>query len=406
MSHFHHHLHHYTRVFTNLSSDPTKQQFRVVIRQTNKVRFDTLIAHLAGKASFDNACLETINFADHLLRMTPGKKYTAIKRAYFQTRLEGKATNNASMLLGGGVEAFKGVYQSLRIVHPGRLAINIDVANGVFWIHQKLLDAVVQVAGCRDPSDLSAALTKGGESGRHGKALKRLRKIHVFAKHRGKGQVDNFCVERFVYNKNAKTFKFMQMTDSGKEVETTMYNYYSNKYGIRLQYPDLPLVKSTKGKMTLLPMELLMIKENQRYNFKMDEKQTSNMIKFAVTAPPERWSHIEHGQKMLSWGADPMLQKYGLTVASKRTQVDARLLTAPTVKYSKGDAKPGTSGRWDLKAKTFLQSNPVALKSWAVCVISGRRGGKPDKATIDKFISEFVKGMYCTSLQFFAASLC
>lgn len=84
--------------------------------------------------------------------------------------------------------------------------------------------------------------------------------------------------------------------------------------------------------------------------------------------------------------------RYGLNVSNKRTTVDARLLTAPTVKYGKGDAKPGTSSRWDLKAKQFLQSNPVPLKSWAVCVISGRRGGKPDKATIDRFISEFVKG--------------
>lgn len=81
-----------------------------------------------------------------------------------------------------------------------------------------------------------------------------------------------------------------------------------------------------------------------------------------------------------------------MKVNPKRTIVPGRLLPAPIVKYSKGEAKPGTSGRWDLKAKVFLQSNPVPLKSWAVCVISGRRGGKPDKSVIDKFVSEFVKG--------------
>lgn len=387
---------------TNTPTDPDKQRFYVQIRKTNRVRFDTLKAHLQGKASFDNACLEAINFADHLLRSTPSTKFTPIKRAFFQTRIDGKATNNASMSLGAGVEAFKGVYQSLRLVHPGRLAINIDVANGVFWINQKLMDTAVQLTGCRDPSDLSAALSRGGESSRQGKALKRLRKIHVLTKHRN-GQADRICIDRFIY-KSAKQHKF-KILNSGVEVETTLYNYYANKYNIRLQYPDLPLVQSTKALRSkdpkdptskvltsLYPMEILMIKENQRFNYKMDEKQTANMIKFAVTAPPERWSHIEHGQKMLSWNSDPMLQKYGLTVANKRTNVDARLLTAPTVKYAKGEAKPGTSGRWDLKAKVLLQSNPVPLKSWAICVISGRRGGKPDKATIDKFVSEFVKG--------------
>jgi eukaryotic translation initiation factor 2C len=83
----------------------------------------------------------------------------------------------------------------------------------------------------------------------------------------------------------------------------------AQQVNIRLQYPDMPLVKATKGKMTMVPMELLMVKENQRYNYKMDEKQTANMIKFAVTAPPERWAHIEHGQKMLDWSGDPVLQK-------------------------------------------------------------------------------------------------
>jgi len=42
-------------------------------------------------------------------------------------------------------------------------------------------------------------------------------------------------------------------------------------------------------------MELLTIVQNQRYNYKMDERQTANMIKFAVTPPQERWGAIEHG---------------------------------------------------------------------------------------------------------------
>ena len=40
-------------------------------------------------------------------------------------------------------------------------------------------------------------------------------------------------------------------------------------------------------------MELLTIVQNQRYNYKMDERQTANMIKFAVTPPSERWEAIQ-----------------------------------------------------------------------------------------------------------------
>jgi eukaryotic translation initiation factor 2C len=359
---------------------PEKTIFRVVIRQTNAVRFETLRAHLQGKASFDNGCLEAINFFDHLLRNYPRLKYTPVKRAFF-------AKGESRFELGSGVEAFKGVYQSLRLVHPGRLSVNLDVANGTFWTASLLTVAAAKVAGCRDVADLSATLTKTGQNGRAAVALKKLRKVHVEARHRGKNEIDRYCIERLVFT-TARNMKFKK--DDG--TETSVYDFFAKTYNIRLQYPDLPLVKATKGKNTYLPMEILTIKENQRYNYKMDERQTSNMIKFAVTAPPERWNAIEHGLKMLSWSEDPYLQKYGVKINPKKTVADSRLLPAPTVKYGAGDAKPGTSGRWDLKNKKFLLPNPTPLKSWAVCVISGRRGGKPDKSVVEKWISEFCKG--------------
>jgi eukaryotic translation initiation factor 2C len=41
-------------------------------------------------------------------------------------------------------------------------------------------------------------------------------------------------------------------------------------------------------KKDLVPIEALTLLPNQRYKAKLDEKQTSNMIKFAVTLSKER----------------------------------------------------------------------------------------------------------------------
>jgi len=210
-----------------------------------------------------------------------------------------------------------------------------------------------------------------------------MRKLHVVAKHRN-GQIDEYCIERFVFSTNARDHKFEK---DGKMV--SVYDYFAREFNIRLQFPGLPLVKMTKGKSTMLPMEVLKIVENQRYQFKMDERQTSNMIKFAVTAPPERWQAIDHGLKMLDWSSDPVIQAFKVRVNPSRTNVDARVLQAPKVQFGQGDAKPGTSGRWDLKGKKFLEANPVSLKAWSVCVIAGRRGGKPDKSAVQNFITQF-----------------
>ncbi|KAK5734619.1 Protein argonaute [Elasticomyces elasticus] len=360
-----------------------ENKHRIVIKQTNTVGIQVLTSYLAGQCSFDNTVLESINFFDHLLREFPRTRYTSIKRNFF-------AKGETRFDLGNAVEAFKGVYQSLRIGHAGAkqacLTINVDVANGTFWKELPVHMAALQLTGRRDINDLIAAC-KQGESSRTGQDLKKMRKLHVVAKHRGKDTVDDYVIERFLYGKSARDHKLEN--EEGKMI--SVYDLFAQKYNVRLQFPDLPLAKMTKGKNTVLPLEVLTIKPNERYAFKMDERQTSNMIKFAVEPPPQRWKAVEHGLNMLDWDKDPVLKHFGVEVSKSKTMVDGRLITAPKVAFGTGDAKPGTSGRWDLKGKKFLTPNTAPLKSWGVCVVPGRRGGKPDKSIVQNFITEFCK---------------
>ena len=355
-----------------------ENKHRIVIRQTTPIRFDAMQAYMAGKCSWDNSILEVITFLDHLLREWPSSQYTAIKRSFFQHGEE-------RFPLGGGIEAFKGIYQSMRIVHGlkgAQLSVNLDVANGTFWSKGRLVEAAVALCGARDPADLTNIL-EGGETGR-GKNMSRFKKLRVVVKHRG-GQPEEVVIDRILYKK-AREFTFEK---DGKNI--SLYDYYARTYNIRLNFPDLPLVKITKGKNTVYPMELLSIEENRRYQFKLDERQTSNMIRVAVQPPAQRWKAIEHGLGMLDWRNDPFLKDYGVQIDTTRTTVDARLLPAPTVKYGTGEAKPGTSGRWDLKNKKFLAPNPVPLKSWSVCIIPNTRGGKPDLSVVRDFITKFIQ---------------
>lgn len=54
--------------------------------------------------------LTLLDFLDHLLRETPSKHLINLRRSYFAR----DADAHDRTLLGGGVEAMKGVYQSLR----------------------------------------------------------------------------------------------------------------------------------------------------------------------------------------------------------------------------------------------------------------------------------------------------
>lgn len=359
---------------------------RVVIKKTTDVDFASLLLYLAGKTDWNNKCLETITFMDHLLREGPSKRFTSIKRSFF-------AMGQKRFDLGGGIEAFKGVYQSLRIAHSyttqPTLTINIDVANGTFFTGGDLKSAVVKIAGLRNDAEIGLTIRSDQPQmiKRKFNDFKRLRKLHVYTLHRGNGQKDNYVIDR-ILPKSAADHKISVKGDNGQERMVSVQQYFMEKYKLRLANPAWPVVQMTKK--AVLPIELCRLKENQRYPFKLDDRQTASMIKVAVTNPNERWRDIEHGLGMVDWANDPYLRHYKMNIAPNQTVVKARLLQNPKLLFgNKLTADPGTSGRWDLKGKKFYSSNAAPLKSWGFCVVAGRF--PPAKADIDAFIAEFVK---------------
>ncbi|GAM83198.1 hypothetical protein ANO11243_011840 [Dothideomycetidae sp. 11243] len=352
--------------------------FRVVVKATTTnavIRFDHLHAYLAGRADFGTSCLEAVNFLDHLLRQHPSQRLTAIKRNFFQL-------GGNRFPLGSGAEALKGTYASVRIGHSltgeHNLTVNVDVANGTFWTAGPLANAVVAVLGLRSEAEIPSR-ARGEMAARN---LKRLRRLHVQAKHRP-GQIDEYCIDRIL----EKTASQHKIPAEGGKPETTVAQYFLSKYNVRVK-PDWPLVQMTK-KGTVVPLELLFIKENQRVNQKLDERQTSNMIKFAVTVPQVRWGDIQNGLRALNWKGDPYLGAYGLKINEQPVNAKGRLLQNPKVTFANGDFDPRTSGRWRLDGKKFLAPNKSPLKSWGVCIINDSRN--VDVATVQRFMTEFVK---------------
>ncbi len=302
--------------------DEARNIFKVYIKMTNTVKFDALNNYLAKKTSFDNACLEAINFLDHLMRESPSKKYTQIRKNFF-------SRGNKRTLLGGGVEAFKGVFSSIRAVNSptgARLSVNVDVANGTFWTESTLHLTAQNLLRARDTINLGTMFLKHPK--RVLDELKKLRKLSVYVIHRGKETKQTFIIKRFL-DQDAKTFKFLLRERNPKTGEyedkgmITIFDYFRMKYNIILQFWQLPVVEMTK-KGCIFPMEVCKIIENQRYVFKLDDRQTSEMIKFAVTLPAVRWEAVQHGLEMLDWSSDTYLKNYG---QSHPTSFDQALIT-------------------------------------------------------------------------------
>lgn len=132
--------------------------------------------------------------------------------------------------------------------------------------------------------------------------------------------------------------------------------------------PGLPLVRMTKKirkEPVYMPMDVLKIDTNQRYNTKLNDRQTAEMIKFAVTLPSARWQAVQQGVRLLNWANDPYLKHYGLQVNPNPAKVKARILPSPTVHFGAGSGKGGATidpkdmmqGRWRLG----LSTSPTTL---------------------------------------------
>ena len=313
---------------------------------------------------------------------------TVIKRNFFARGQKNRES------IGQPVEAFKGVYQGMRKAHlgmgkPGCLSVNVDVANTTFWEPTPVNTTVRWLINARDDGD-AYNLLKRGPRGEWSPALKeiqkRLKRLPIVCEHRNTAG-DHYTIDT-VIPENAFEHKF---EFEGKP--TSVFDFFQKRHGLRLRSGTLPLIQTSKK--ALLPMELCRIEPNQRYPFKLSDRQTSQMIKFAATYPNDRWQSILNGLQQINWANDEVHRFYGLKINPKPAKSQAKILPNPKVAFGNEAIDPRTSGRWDLKGKKFAgphadpkDKNKPPLRTWGVCIIPGR--GSPSADAVKPFITQFI----------------
>ncbi|KAF3491565.1 eukaryotic translation initiation factor 2c [Arthroderma uncinatum] len=367
----------------------TSNAFRLVVRYTKTIGLAALAAAIRGNHNTDKEAGQCLTFFNHLLRETPSQKFIAIKSSYF-------SENSIRTSVGCGVDAFKGIFQAIRVVQPGSLAINVDVSNACFWSRNSLLVVALSVFEVRDAQQLIFNCKPerdglgGYKASKKFQLLERMRKLSVKADYPGCPCLDKEWTIKGFLLANSKEYK-LEIKDraTGKINMISVFDYFKNRYNYHLTYWELPLVQMTK-KDVVYPMEVLVIHRAQKYPFKLNDLQTSSMIKFAVTRPAERRKAIEESKKNLQHPADPVLKAYGVVIGDKMIKTRARLLPNPEILFG-GNQKlnPQTNGRWDLRGKKFYSKNTKPLKSWGVAVFKGRH--PINKAQVEAFCDALVR---------------
>lgn len=160
---------------------------RIAKAKERQIHLNTLQEWLDDRTTFNNTVYEAINFLDHLLRETPSKKFINQRRSYFARAPD----RNDTYMVGNGVEAMKGVYQSIRAAEGAKMIVNVDVSNTCFWGQTGLSQLAYQISGEGDYGRfLSSCMPSQGREPAILKNLRRLAKNKFLVKHanQSKGQ--------------------------------------------------------------------------------------------------------------------------------------------------------------------------------------------------------------------------
>ena len=307
-----------------------RNAFRLHIKRTRELNPSIIQSFLDKKVQMNNDVAEAIMFMDHLLRGGPSSspQFVTVRRSLFKR--QGQRAD-----LGGSIEVWRGIYQSMRLAQGQKLIINLDVANTCFWRPTSLTSAMVTKWNqFRDINSIGSQLQPLQHNGsRTANALHKtvqsaFKGVMVKAVYKGNPFPNKeWKIHRFDTN-NANEERLEWKDPNTKQPTGEMISvaqYFRRKYNLTLQHPNLPLVEMTK-KGVKYPMEFLHILEGQRYGAKLDETQTSNMIKFAVSRPRVRLDAINDGKSWLNWENDNYLKTYGLRINPTQIKTQARIL--------------------------------------------------------------------------------
>jgi eukaryotic translation initiation factor 2C len=254
--------------------------------------------------------------------------------------------------------------------------INIDVAATAFYESGPLSEIVAKILNRRSVDEL-----RRGIPPRDLNKLERiLKKVRLYSTHRGERRFKH-TLHRFTPESADNTF--FTTEDGGK---VSVSKYFLQKYNKRLNYPFLPCVavKDT----VFLPMEVLEIIPGQRFNHKLNEKQTADMIKFTCQKPFQRANKIKQGLPLLEY-QNPYMKDFNMEVSNDMAMINARVLSLPKISYNPSSQEAlvtPTGGIWTLRGKKLLKG--ATLSSWSVVNFAGN----VPKPALDRFFREIVSG--------------
>ncbi|XP_048228381.1 protein argonaute PNH1 isoform X2 [Ricinus communis] len=323
-----------------------KRDFEVTIKFEALAGMLQLRELLSGKPV--DTPQEAITVIDIVLRELAAQRYVSIGRSFYSPDIK------KPQQLEGGLESWRGFYQSIRPTQMG-LSLNIDMSATAFIEPLLVIEFVAQILNkdvySRPLSDADRVKVK-----------KALRGVKVEVTHRRnvrrKYRISGLTTQ--------PTRELIFPLDEHMNMKSVV-EYFQEMYDYTIQYPHLPCLQvGNQRKVNYLPMEACKIVRGQRYTKGLNEKQITSLLKVSCQRPRDQEMDILQTIHQNGYEHDPYAKEFGISIDSKLASIDARVLPAPWLKYSDtGKVKEYLPqvGQWNMMNKKVI--NGSIVRYWA-----------------------------------------
>lgn len=268
-----------------------------------------------------------------------GGKSGRENKYFFQDR-----TTQQQMSLGGGIEAWKGFFLSVRPTFSALMA-NVNTAAMAFYSAGNLRDRLADFR--RDnPAGNPDAFVFG----------LRVRTTHI-------GYIRTV---RKIVRQRAHEYMF---DCEGQQISVAQF--FKQKYpGVLKDQRSECVDVGRPGKPIVVPVELCEILPGQSYRSRLTGNQTSVMLKIACRPPATNARQImTEGVKKLGLDNNsPVNKAFGFGFGTELATVPGRVLRPPAVQYAKGPAKVNDKASWNLRGVKFALAG-AKVEPWSMVIL-------------------------------------
>ncbi|CAF0781179.1 unnamed protein product [Rotaria sp. Silwood1] len=210
--------------------------------------------------------------------------------------------------------------------------------------------------------------------------------------------VRKYRIRGFGVSARQHTFpRIIDGTTNDIQERQSVYDYFLEKYNMKLKYPNLPTVElytpPNKTQFHYLPMECCTIQAWQRSIKPLTTDQRARVTKKTVVRPNQRYQAIKNIVQNRQFNKDKYLKEIGMSVDDEEMLiVEGRLIAPPEIKYISG--RDGQSevveriniGKWNIRNR-FQKTRHI--NTWACVMVSAQRPDQYQLSIAQQFVEHF-----------------